>query len=394
MPAHRVNLFGFLYSTELEQDATLAGETVGNHGFWDQRLALEWIQENIKLFGGNPDSITISGYSAGGNSVFHQLAYDLRQPDEKSIIRQACIWSNSPAVQPKHPVETQDQFNELLSALNIPFSMPESEKIAHLRSLSAKELLDAAKTIQLHQFRPTTDGGFVSPSLFQSLDNGEFAQKILSRNIRIMVGECADERFLYSTWFPPQVNTLSALRTRLTADYPKHIVDAVIAHYYPSEQLPSHCRDWKDDAWGYIYADMQVHRMQRGLAYSLKHNLGDVDASQQLFRYRIEWRAKCIDSSMPIEWGATHSSDYPIWFFGNGNVLESGEKEIIREAFIEPLTRFIHRNEEFGWGASGSRKIRTLRRDGTIAILEDEAWDEGVSTWKRLREVDTGVAQI
>jgi hypothetical protein len=33
---------------------------------------------------------------------------------------------------------------------------------------------------------------------------------------------------LYSTWFPPRENTLSALRTRLVADYPEHIVDAVI----------------------------------------------------------------------------------------------------------------------------------------------------------------------
>lgn len=65
MPAYRVNLFGFLYSTELAEDAASVGETVGNHGFWDQRLALEWTKENIQLFGGNPDNITISGYSAG-----------------------------------------------------------------------------------------------------------------------------------------------------------------------------------------------------------------------------------------------------------------------------------------------------------------------------------------
>lgn len=65
MPAYRVNLFGFLYSAELAQDAADVGETVGNYGFWDQRMALEWIKENIHLLGGNGDNITISGYSAG-----------------------------------------------------------------------------------------------------------------------------------------------------------------------------------------------------------------------------------------------------------------------------------------------------------------------------------------
>lgn len=69
MPAYRVNLFGFLYSSEMEYDAASVGETVGNHGFWDQRLAMEWTKENIHLFGGNPDNITISGYSAGMHRV-------------------------------------------------------------------------------------------------------------------------------------------------------------------------------------------------------------------------------------------------------------------------------------------------------------------------------------
>jgi carboxylesterase type B len=389
MPAYRVNLFGFLYSTELEQDASSVGETVGNHGFWDQRLALEWIKENIQLFGGNPNSITISGYSAGANSVFHQLAYDLRQPDEKSIVRQACIWSNSPAVQPKRPAETQSQFNELLTALDIPLSLSSSEKVARLRSLPAKKLLDTAKTIEIHQFRPTTDGGFISPALFTGLDSGDFARKLLARNVRIIIGECADERFLYSTWFPPKDNTLSALRTRLIADYPEHIVDAVIAQYYPSGKLPSNCKNWVDDAWGRIYADMQVHQMQRGLVYALTHNAGGVDASRLLYRYRIEWRAKCMDATMPIEWGVTHSSDYPIWFFGNGKVLEDREKVIIKDAFVGPLSRFVKGEGEFGWGASGAQNVRTLKGDGNVSILEDKALDEGIRVWKRLRDADT-----
>jgi carboxylesterase type B len=75
MPAYRVNLFGFLYSAELADDAASVGETVGNHGFWDQRLALEWTKENIQLFGGNPDNITISGYSAG---MIKLICYYLR----------------------------------------------------------------------------------------------------------------------------------------------------------------------------------------------------------------------------------------------------------------------------------------------------------------------------
>ncbi|KAJ5788354.1 hypothetical protein N7457_003344 [Penicillium paradoxum] len=390
MPAYRVNLFGFLYSAELEQDAASVGETVGNHGFWDQRLALEWTKENIQLFGGNPNQITISGYSAGANSVFHQLAYDLRQPDEKSLIRQACIWSNSPAVQPKQPAETQAQFNQLLTALQIPLSLSASEKLAHLRSLPAKILLDTAKTIEIHQFRPTTDTSFISPSLFKSLDSGAFARALLSRNIRLILGECSDERFLYSTWFPPAADNLSALRTRLIADYPAHIVDAVIQLYYPDGRLPAHCKNWIDDAWGRVYADMQVHQMQRGLLYALTENEEGVNASALLYRYRIEWRAKCVDNALPVEWGVTHSSDYPVWFFGNGGSLIGKEREVVKRAFVEPLGRFVSGEGDFGWEVSGSKGVRTLRGDGSVEICEDGQLEEGITVWKKLREVYLG----
>ena len=71
MPAYRLNIFGFLSSEELMEDSdssfsSSSSDSYGaNFGFWDQRLALEWTYNNIKFFGGNPDNITLAGYSAG-----------------------------------------------------------------------------------------------------------------------------------------------------------------------------------------------------------------------------------------------------------------------------------------------------------------------------------------
>ena len=64
---YRLGPMGYLCLPELEEEA---GHT-GNYGMFDQIAALQWVRDNIKEFGGNPDNITIMGQSAGAMSVLN-----------------------------------------------------------------------------------------------------------------------------------------------------------------------------------------------------------------------------------------------------------------------------------------------------------------------------------
>ncbi|KAM7184963.1 alpha/beta-hydrolase [Naviculisporaceae sp. PSN 640] len=66
---YRLNIFGFPNAAGLP-----ASER--NPGLLDQRLAVEWVHNNIAAFGGDPSRITLWGQSAGGISAgYYQYAY-------------------------------------------------------------------------------------------------------------------------------------------------------------------------------------------------------------------------------------------------------------------------------------------------------------------------------
>ncbi|KAG6906474.1 hypothetical protein DXG01_013780 [Tephrocybe rancida] len=68
---YRLGLFGFLAGNEVKAGGVL------NAGLRDQEFALQWVQEHIAKFGGDPTQVTIWGQSSGAGSVLqHVIAND------------------------------------------------------------------------------------------------------------------------------------------------------------------------------------------------------------------------------------------------------------------------------------------------------------------------------
>jgi carboxylesterase type B len=106
--------YGFLASPDVKTNGAL------NAGILDQHYALQWVQENIHLFGGNASHVTIWGESAGGGSIMLQtLAYG---GTEKTELFQAAIGSS-----PYLPM--QWGYNQYPSTVGFPYFLFSNQRV-------------------------------------------------------------------------------------------------------------------------------------------------------------------------------------------------------------------------------------------------------------------------
>ncbi|KAF5306941.1 hypothetical protein FQA39_LY00171 [Lamprigera yunnana] len=139
----------------------------GNNGLKDQVIALRWIKNNIRAFGGNADLVTISGYSAGGASVSLHLV----SPMSKGLFHRAVIMSGSSIgnwpIRP-HQMELAQRQARLVSC-------PDNNSSAIYECLMKKDVNEIANT--LYEF-------------------DEFAYDPIMMWLPVIEPDCGQERFL------------------------------------------------------------------------------------------------------------------------------------------------------------------------------------------------------
>ncbi len=156
---YRLGAFGFLGSADL-RGRTADGST-GNFGVQDQRLALQWVQQNVGWFGGDASRVFLVGESAGAMSV----SVHMSTPKSWGLFSRAGMQSGG-FIDPtaKDMPATEEFYAQFLNRTGCALPTPEA-RVACLLALSTEALTYASWLAELNlpiyqalPWTPTVDG--------------------------------------------------------------------------------------------------------------------------------------------------------------------------------------------------------------------------------------------
>ncbi|KAF5971501.1 triacylglycerol lipase II precursor [Fusarium coicis] len=364
---YRLNVFGFLAGKVLLEES--GGEAVGNYGLWDQRLAMDWVYENICAFGGDPQNIILAGRSAGAYSVLAQTLHDFRGQESHGHFTRMIMYSNAIPTQPKTVQDCEEQFDELCEYFGIPADISGAERLRNLRSISADDLSSAIMELKNHTFRPVTDDLFIHSGIFDYYRDGSFAREFKKRGLKLYIGEVLDEDTLYAVTNPPDPN-ISSLQMQISNYYPPHVTDRLLKHY--SLPQTKEKKAWQN-IFGRIIADGQVRAPSRYLVDNLVRNGVDI---KNVWRYLIAYRLSFITNEVaPASFGVSHAMDRPIWNYSITHEPTPVERDLM-DAWIRDLRAFVNDEEGYVFGTELTTEYKVMQPQGTIAIERDGRWEE------------------
>jgi para-nitrobenzyl esterase len=163
---YRLGVFGFLALSEL---AAEPGGFTGNYGLMDMVAALEWVKKNIAGFGGDPNSVTIFGESAGSFAVSTLMA----APSAQGLFHRA-IGESGGAL--NSGVLTVDSI-AIVGPKDAAWAKEAgANTVAELRAMRTDDILAAAAKKDAPQFGPVIDGKFLSEPVLDIYRAGKQAK--------------------------------------------------------------------------------------------------------------------------------------------------------------------------------------------------------------------------
>lgn len=191
---YRLGAFGFLYGAQ--------DYAPGNMGLYDQYLALQFVLNNIELFGGDPDKITAFGNSAGAMSIGLMAT----SPLTRNIIKRAIMQSGSPCVsiiaRDNNTLETADKLAYLVGCAvrGMTITTHPLQIMSCLRRVEADKIVDATTVLfgMIRVFVPVFGDEMLPMHILPALQHGFF-----NKNLKLLIGITPDEgTSILSTAYP------------------------------------------------------------------------------------------------------------------------------------------------------------------------------------------------
>lgn len=183
---YRVGAYGWLAGSTMEKDG------LPNAGLWDQRAAMQWIQDYISLLGGDSTQVTAMGESAGAGSILHHLVGEGGTLDplfSKAILQSPAyeyLWDRKGKL--------EDTFIEFAgyAGCNITPTVDCLRAASEADLVAANNALNLAVTDGAFAVGPSADGGLVRQLAPLELASGNFY-----RTESLIISHVADEPTLF-----------------------------------------------------------------------------------------------------------------------------------------------------------------------------------------------------
>jgi para-nitrobenzyl esterase len=225
---HRLNAFGFLYLAEFGQRFA---DSV-NVGMLDIVAALEWVRENIGMFGGDASNVTVFGQSGGGAKVNFLMA----MPSARGLFHKAISQSATPAISNPRSIDFSARHTAALLAVlgltrstvdelqNVPqeslrtaymttyFRVEfEQDALATWNRLTAEDLTGIAFDARQAEAANATLAGLLRRRYgWEALEAEQEVARFSSRRYSDNNGPVADGRLILQPPFNPMAPAISA----------------------------------------------------------------------------------------------------------------------------------------------------------------------------------------